>query len=512
LWLTIVRSFRWISRRLEILRGSILDLILNASEELGTARDETFEQTLQDIPEEKSQDVLLLFQSMVAACRPLSHEELAEIFSTHSAPYNTTLIYKFPALIVIDEKRDHKVVRLSSHFVKEFLTSNRLRTSNFREISRYYIDEEDANAILSRVCIGVLLRLEKWMDKNNLENVALALYAGHYWVRHTQFGKVASQNLEIMKDLFDPRNSHLEAWIRMQDIEKSQSRSIDDLTLHPSTLEATPLYYAALWGFSDLISYLVKVLPEDLKDKRGYHGTPLHAASYRGHRDAALVLLASGADVNAKANDTTPLHAAYYGGHLEAMRSLLQHGADVNARDTLHDTLLHRASRDGQPQVIDILINHSADVNARNRNNWTPLHWAALRGQPAVTRYLLDKGATVNSQSLNENTPLHFASITGNLEVVEVLLKNGADVRIKGERGWTPLEAARANGHDTIAGLLSTSDDGSLRLKTHKKERKPIKRRALLVGITYSSESNTWPQLDDPHHDVDRYQKLLISA
>jgi hypothetical protein len=38
------------------------------------------------------------------------------------------------------------------------------------------------------------------------------------------------------------------------------------------------------------------------------------------------------------------------------------------------------------------------------------------------------------------------------------------------------------------------------------------KRRALLVGITYSSPSNTWSPLDGPHDDVDQYQDLLISA
>jgi hypothetical protein len=38
------------------------------------------------------------------------------------------------------------------------------------------------------------------------------------------------------------------------------------------------------------------------------------------------------------------------------------------------------------------------------------------------------------------------------------------------------------------------------------------KRRALLVGITYSSPSNTWSQLDGPHGDVDQYRDLLISA
>lgn len=38
------------------------------------------------------------------------------------------------------------------------------------------------------------------------------------------------------------------------------------------------------------------------------------------------------------------------------------------------------------------------------------------------------------------------------------------------------------------------------------------KRRALLVGITYTNPWNTWSQLDGPHDDVDQYQGLLLSA
>ena len=38
------------------------------------------------------------------------------------------------------------------------------------------------------------------------------------------------------------------------------------------------------------------------------------------------------------------------------------------------------------------------------------------------------------------------------------------------------------------------------------------RRRALLVGITYCSPSNTWSKLDGPHGDVDQYRNLLISA
>lgn len=53
---------------------------------------------------------------------------------------------------------------------------------------------------------------------------------------------------------------------------------------------------------------------EDLRDKTGYHHTPLHVASYTGHFDAAIALIEAGADVNVTSGSNTPFHAAFYGG------------------------------------------------------------------------------------------------------------------------------------------------------------------------------------------------------
>jgi hypothetical protein len=45
-----------------------------------------------------------------------------------------------------------------------------------------------------------------------------------------------------------------------------------------------------------------------------------------------------------------------------------------------------------------------------------------------------------------------------------------------------------------------------------KTEGAATKRKALLVGISYSGPSNKWSPLDGPHGDVDRIQELLLSA
>jgi len=518
LWLIIFHSFRWISRQLEALHGdgSILHRIRNAPNELGTALDEH----LDKISEEKSQDVILLFKCLIAAVRPLRLKEVAEIFAPQSnrdtTRYEMDILSECRAFIDFNERKAAKVVQFSSPFVKEFLTSEHLKTSDYGNISRYYITPEAAHTALSQVCITVLLQLDEGVDKIALRRFPLAFYAGSHWVHHTRSGDVC-QNLEIMKQLFDPGESHLDAWIWMHDIEKGRRRTMDDLGPRPSPRSATALYYAALCGFSELVSYLVKERQEDPMDtvKRGYHGTPLHAASYKGHLDVVRALvLECGADVNDPAGDRTPLYAAYYGRQLGAMELLLQHGANVNSPDAVNHTLLHRASRDGRLEDLAMLLDYKADINARNRNGWTPLHWAASRGHVEVTKLLLAGRAAVNSKSLNNNTPLYIASVIGNLEVVKVLLGSGANVSIRGEHNWTSLEAARENGRDTIAELLSLRRGDRIPLNSNisATEVRQMKRRALLVGITYSNtSSNMWPQLYGPHDDVDRYRELLVS-
>ncbi|KAI9458149.1 caspase domain-containing protein, partial [Lactarius psammicola] len=47
---------------------------------------------------------------------------------------------------------------------------------------------------------------------------------------------------------------------------------------------------------------------------------------------------------------------------------------------------------------------------------------------------------------------------------------------------------------------------------SHKIEYPRSKRQALLVGISYSGDHNTWPALDGPHEDVDRFAQLLTDT
>ena len=215
-----------------------------------------------------------------------------------------------------------------------------------------------------------------------------------------------------------------------------------------------------------MVKLLANWHPEDLHDSHGYHGTPLHAASYKGHNDAVLALLSSDHNdskmVDKKVDNKTPLHAAYYGGQLKTMELLLDKGAEVNAMGASDNTLLHCASLDGRLDVVELLLKNEADVNAKNNNGWIPLHRAALRGRLNVAEHLLNFKAwneydespkvlvDVNAQNYNQNTPLHVASITGKLQMVELLLRHNAERQIKGEHEWTALEAANKSRYEKI--------------------------------------------------------------
>jgi ankyrin repeat protein len=84
------------------------------------------------------------------------------------------------------------------------------------------------------------------------------------------------------------------------------------------------IHDAAKDGDLAKVQALLEENPELVSSIDSSGHTPLHWAAFRGHKDVAELLLAHGADVNAKANDLhTPLHAAAAGGHTEVAALLL---------------------------------------------------------------------------------------------------------------------------------------------------------------------------------------------
>ena len=82
----------------------------------------------------------------------------------------------------------------------------------------------------------------------------------------------------------------------------------------------------------------------------------------------------------------TPLHCASHGRHARICALLIAHGADVDARDWFGQTPLHKAvlvvaatgNHGDSSAVCSVLIGNGANINARDNANQTPMHLAPL--------------------------------------------------------------------------------------------------------------------------------------
>ena len=379
------------------------------------------------------------------------------------------LLSSCSSLISIVETEDSRVVQFSHFSVKEFLTSARLAISN-SDVSRYHIDLEGAHTILAQACMSVLLQPERCIEENGVgKGSPLAGYAARHWVTHAQFGRVPSFLRKAMEYLFDLDMPYFAAWLQLYDIDTRPDLWSSSLYLFAVSTKSdiTPLYYAALCGFKDLVEHLVTKYPKHVNISGGYYVTPLVAALVGKHFQTVELLRHNGAHVNVRGNDgVTPLFSAAWYGDLVMVQLLLDYNSDVNARDNDDWTPIHyvpesirlSATSHNNPQVVSdvtrLLLEHGADANAQTNRSSTPLHLSANRGRVDIVRVLLEHGANVCAEDDEGRTPLHEAANNRKVEVVSLLLEHGAHVHAKDDEGRTPLHVAAGNGRVEVVRLL----------------------------------------------------------
>jgi ankyrin repeat protein len=496
--------FRWASLQLNMLSKCPLQEIEQTLKELPEDLDGTYERILRNIDKKKQKFAHRILQCITVSFRPLHVKELAEVFAIE-VDAEANKVPKFNArwrpknaedavlsacstLVSFVDNNGSKVVQFSHFSVKEYLTSSRLADSTLA--SHYHIRLHAAHTFLARACLCILLQLDYSIDENRIKDFPLVEYAARCWVRHAQFGNVSSLIRDEMDCLFDKGKPHFAAWIWAHDINIPWKLHMS--STHPEQPEATPLYYAALCGFRDIVEQLSSKHPKDAKARGGECATPLHAAVDKGHLEISLFLLQQGADVNARDKEAaTPLHLASPHGDIKAMRLLIDHGANPNTRNKGQETPLVLASENGRLEATQLLLEHGADVNLRSesgwhgtspldrastigqsdiaqllldhgakaneqgRDGWTSLHYASRGGHAEVARLLLDCGANVNAQTVDLYTPLHSATRNGYLQVVDLLLKHGADPHLRNQNGHTPFQMASEGGYHELAQLLS---------------------------------------------------------
>lgn len=512
--LLITRNrFRWAACQLDALGRCLNRSMLRKSlKELPRTLDETYERILCAIDDDYHEYALRILQWLAFSTRPLFVGELAEavaisgddspLFDRDQVlgdPFDVLTIC--PSLVTVvsipmigpmpkafAEKGityQHEMFTLAHYSVKEYLLSKRIQQS---PAAAYSIQEGAANTFLANSCLAYLLQFQEpdCINVATLDKSKLTLYAAEFWVHHARAAKQDTGVMyQMIMKLFSPTNNGFRNWIRIWDLDRPWSGADPTGSLNDVP---TPLYYASLTGLPKVVQLLALKANVDVNMRGGFHGSPLHAASYRGHVEMVKLLLEMGADVNLQGGFYgTALQAACAHSRAEVVRQLLEAGADVNAQGGRYGNALQAAAACGSSKIVQQLIDAGADVKMQGGFWGSALHAASGHGHCEVIRQLLDAGADINAHSELHGSVLHAAvcyafeetaveqiidvnpllseerdnapraaaaATCCGRDVIDQLLEAGANVNAQGGQYGTALQAASAQGYEKIVTRL----------------------------------------------------------
>jgi ankyrin repeat protein len=171
--------------------------------------------------------------------------------------------------------------------------------------------------------------------------------------------------------------------------------------------------------------------------------TPLHLAAQCNDPQIAAILVAYGADVNAKYGESghSPVSWAVTCNAPECARTLVQLGAEadlfcaagigaldeVQAHFDAHGQLEPGASQTGSSRFAPDGSRLSCPPATAREQISDALYIACRNGQAHVVRFLLDKEPDLAFRAFLGATPFHWAYFGGSRATIEMLAKSGAD-------------------------------------------------------------------------------------
>ena len=145
---------------------------------------------------------------------------------------------------------------------------------------------------------------------------------------------------------------------------------------------------------------------------------------------------------------TTPVSWACRAGSREALLLLITRGADVNLANQRGQTPLHFLclAEPVQPSLMrTVLSQGGVDPDARDADGRTPLAYCVTQGQHGGAKALLEHGANPSHLDAYGTSPLVQAVQNADLEMLHLLIPApGATLEARDAKGWSMLHWAAA--------------------------------------------------------------------
>jgi uncharacterized protein len=151
------------------------------------------------------------------------------------------------------------------------------------------------------------------------------------------------------------------------------------------------VFEASAFGDLDRLTAVLDGDPSLATARSGDGFSPLHLAAFFGQAQAAALLVARGAEVDARGTGWmtgTALHSAASGRHADVVAVLLDAGADPSLRQSGGWTALHSAAEHGDAAIVRSLLAHGADREAVNDDGTSVRDLAARSGDEEAIRAL----------------------------------------------------------------------------------------------------------------------------
>lgn len=179
---------------------------------------------------------------------------------------------------------------------------------------------------------------------------------------------------------------------------------IDHIDLEP---EASLLYLLLEAGFYEVARVVLEACATSMSIPNGQHDDAIDMTDVHAIIGKSLTEPCGG-------EFDTPLVAAAYGCQVEIVLLLLRSGANINATSRTFGSPLSAAAARGRLDIVELLLESGANANTCVDGCKCPLEVAVVYGDPTIVERLLDGGADANVKTLRHGSLIE-AAISGDL-------------------------------------------------------------------------------------------------